>query len=245
MDLTVVLFLPLTIFLVATLYSSVGHGGASGYLALMAIFSVSHLMMRPAALLLNILVAAIAAWHFIRAGYFSTRLFLPFALASVPAAFIGGIIVLGEGLYRPLVGVILIFAAYRLLRSAGSADRSRNVSLTFQSMFLFGAAIGLVSGLTGVGGGIFLSPVLLLAGLCDTKTASGVTALFVLFNSAAGLAGTLFSLEHLDPAIGAWLLAAGFGGVLGARFGRRVSPFIIRRLLSVVLLIASLKMMFS
>lgn len=245
MDLTLLLLLPAGIILIAFLYSSVGHGGASGYLALMAIFSVSHLTMRPAALLLNILVASIASWHFIRAGYFSTRIFIPFALASVPAAFIGGTIVLGEELYKPLVGVVLLYAAYKLFRSSGSVEGSRNVNLSFFPMFLIGGAIGLVSGLTGVGGGIFLSPLLLLAGLSDTKTASGVTALFVLVNSAAGLTGTLFSLQHLDPTIGAWLLAAGLGGLLGARFGRRVSPFIIRRLLSLVLIIAGLKMVFT
>ncbi|MCC5913335.1 MAG: sulfite exporter TauE/SafE family protein [Balneolaceae bacterium] len=245
MDLTLLLLLPAGILLIAFLYSSVGHGGASGYLALMAILSVSHLTMRPAALLLNILVASIAAWHFIRAGYFSTRIFIPFALASVPAAFIGGTIVLGEDLYKPLVGVVLLYGAYRLFRSSGSTEGAQNVNLSFLTMFLIGAGIGLVSGLTGVGGGIFLSPLLLLAGLCNTKTASGVAALFVLVNSVAGLAGTLISLQHLEPAIGAWLLAAGLGGLLGARFGSRVSPFIIRRLLSIVLIIAGLKMVFT
>jgi uncharacterized protein len=245
MDLTVVLFLALAIFLVATLYSSVGHGGASGYLALMAIFSVSHLTMRPAALLLNILVASIAAWHFIRAGYFSTRLFLPFALASVPAAFIGGLIILSSGIYEILVGSVLLFAAWKLFRQTNSPADRPLTTIPVPVMILSGSGIGLLSGLTGVGGGIFLSPLLLLTGICSTKTASGVTALFVLVNSAAGLAGTLFSLQYLDPAIGAWLLAAGLGGVLGARFGRRVSSLIIRKLLSLVLIIAGLKMIFS
>jgi len=245
LDLTLLVFLPLGILAIAFLYSSVGHGGASGYLALMALFAVSHLVMRPSALMLNILVSSIAAWHFIRAGYFSGRLFLPFALASVPAAFIGGTIVLGEGIYKPLVGFILLFAAYKLFRSAGSDRPTVQMSLSFLSMFAIGALIGLVSGLTGVGGGIFLSPVLLLMGLCDAKTASGVTALFVLFNSAAGLAGTLISLQYLEPAVFLWVAAAGIGGLLGARFGRSVSPTIIRRLLSLVLIIAGLKMIFT
>lgn len=245
MDLTLILLLPAGILAVAFLYSSVGHGGASGYLALMALLSVSHLTMRPAALILNILVSSIAAWHFIRAGHFSGRLFLPFAIASVPAAFIGGTNVLGEEIYRPIVGVILLFTAYKLLRINDREPSGDPIKLSFIVMLAIGALIGLLSGLTGVGGGIFLSPVLLLIGLCNTKTASGIAALFVLVNSAAGLAGTLFSLQHLEPAILGWLVAAGTGGYLGARYGKNVSPLIVRRLLSMVLIIAGLKMLLT
>ena len=245
MDLTLILWLPVAIFAIAMLYSSVGHGGASGYLAVMALFSVPHLMMRPAALSLNILVASVAAWHFIKAGYFSSRIFFPFAIASVPAAFMGGLITLSAGTYGPLVGAVLLFAAWRLAGdSAASPPRSfREMPVTV--MILLGAGIGLLSGLTGVGGGIFLSPILLLFGLCDIRTTSGVTALFVLVNSVAGLAGTLVSVQHLPVEFWFWFSAAALGGFAGSRFGRKASPAMIRLLLAVVLLIAGLKMIFG
>ncbi len=242
MEVTCLLYLPLGIFLIATLYSSVGHGGASGYLAVMALFSVSHFTMRPAALILNILVASIAAFHFIRAGYFSVRIFLPFAAASVPAAFIGGIITLGAGYYQVVVGLILLFAAWRLIGSSRRPDTRRARNLPIYLMVIAGLIIGLLSGLTGVGGGIFLSPLLLLFGLCDTKTTSGVTAMFVLVNSISGLLGVMTTLPSLPPEIWIWLLTAGIGGLLGSTFGRRSSPHKIRILLSLVLVVAGLKM---
>jgi uncharacterized protein len=245
LDLTFIIWLPITIFAIAVLYSSVGHGGASGYLAVMALFSVPHLAMRPAALALNILVASVAAWHFILAGYFSSRIFFPFAIASVPAAFIGGLIILSAGVYGALVGGVLLFAAWQLFRTSSVKTVSSMRDFPVPVMVLLGAGIGLLSGLTGVGGGIFLSPLLLLFGLCDARTTSGVTALFVLVNSIAGLAGTLVTVQNLPPVFWIWLAAAGLGGFAGSRFGRKASPAIIHTLLAVVLVIAGLKMMFG
>lgn len=245
MDLTLILWLPVVIFAIAVLYSSVGHGGASGYLAVMALFSVPHLVMRPAALALNILVASLAAWHFIRAGHFSSRIFLPFAIASVPAAFIGGMVTLSAGIYGPLVGAILLFAAWRLARTASVSAAQPSRELPVPVMVLLGAGIGILSGLTGVGGGIFLSPLLLLFGLCNARTTSGVAALFVLVNSIAGLAGTFVAVQHLPVEFWIWFTAAALGGFTGSRFGRKASPVIIRTLLTFVLVIAGMKMIFG
>src|SRR5437870_10860758 len=150
------------IFIVALLYSTVGHAGASGYLAAMALFSISPLVMKPTALVLNILVALIGTVRFYRAGFFRWRIFWPFAVASIPASYIGGSLALPDFLYKIIVGVVLLYSAARLFFSAATADTRKTKLVPVWIALLLGAAIGLLSGLTGVGGGIFLSPVLLL-----------------------------------------------------------------------------------
>jgi hypothetical protein len=171
--------LAVLIFLAALLYSSVGHAGASGYLAVMALFGVAPAVMKPAALVLNILVAAIAAYKFSRAGLFSWPLFWPFAVTSVPFAFVGGAITLPGSAYKILVGLLLVYAAARLLALyEGRAAVGRRPTLG--AALLLGAGIGLVSGLIGVGGGIFLSPLLLFVGWAEPRMTVGISAVFIL-----------------------------------------------------------------
>jgi uncharacterized protein len=250
MNTTDVIILSLLILAAAALYSSVGHGGASGYLAAMALFGLAPAIMKPTALCLNILVASIATYRFRRAGCFHWRLFWPFAMASIPLAFIGGAITLPTTIYKQIVGLTLLYAAVRLFlytrakAEAETATTTRNAAPLVPSIFL-GALIGLLSGLTGVGGGIFLSPLLLLAGWADTRRTAGVSAAFILVNSIAGLLGNLTNLQTLPPALPYFALAAVVGGIVGSEFGsRRLASVSIRRLLAVVLVVAGVKMIF-
>jgi uncharacterized membrane protein YfcA len=231
------------IFLAALLFSSVGHGGGSGYLAAMAFFSVAPQSMRPAALFLNILVASIGTYRFYRAGCFSWSLFWPFALASIPCAFLGGTLTLPNLLYKQVVGVVLLFAAFRLLRKP-VADAARQVAVPLA--LACGAAIGLLSGLTGTGGGIFLSPLLLLTGWADTRTTAGVSAAFILVNSIAGIIGLLSQGAQLPAQLPYWTVAAIAGGLIGAELGsKRLASPTFRKLMAVVLVIAGCKLILS
>jgi len=238
------------ILLAATLYSSVGHAGASGYLAAMAVVGLAPETMRPTALALNILVATIATARYARAGLFDWRTLWPFALASVPAAFLGGTLHLPTSLYRPLVGVILLLAALELARSArrsetGEEDASRS-DVPVAPALCIGAGIGLLSGLTGTGGGIFLSPVLLFLGWARTRKTSGVSAAFILLNSVAALAGTTFAVSALPPAVPLWLLAATVGALVGTQLGTRLLPVsALRYALSLVLVVAGAKLILA
>lgn len=239
------LILAILIFAAALLYSSVGHAGASGYLAAMALFGVAPGVMKPAALLLNIFVALIATWRFSRAGYFSWPLFWPFAASAVPFAFLGGALTLPSQLYKPIVGVVLLFAAYRLFRdSSATGTKTRPVSLPIA--LASGSGIGLLSGLTGVGGGIFLSPLLLFMRWADVRHTSGVAAPFILANSIAGLLGHLTSVKYIPAPIVWWIPAAVLGGLIGAELGsRRLASPVLRRLLAVVLGIAGGKLILA
>jgi uncharacterized membrane protein YfcA len=238
--------LALLILLAATLYSSVGHGGASGYLAAMALFGLAPAQMKPTALCLNILVASIATFRFYRAGCFSWPLLWPFAVASIPLAYVGGAITLPTGVYKQIVGVTLLYAAFRLcFYTQAKADRRETRRAPVALAILLGALIGFLSGLTGVGGGIFLSPLLLLMGWADTRRTAGVSAAFILVNSIVGLLGNFSNVQMLPHALPYFALAAVAGGLVGSGFGsRRLASMSIRRLLAVVLLVAGVKMIF-
>jgi uncharacterized membrane protein YfcA len=231
------------IFFAAILYSAVGHAGASGYLAAMAFFGVAPAQMRPAALILNVIVATIGTVRFYRDGHFSWRLFLLFTVSSVPFALLGGYLTLPVAVYRPVVGIILLLSAARLLTTNSPVNETQTRQVPILIAFICGSVIGLVSGLTGTGGGIFLSPLLLLMRWAPTKEASGVTVAFILCNSIAGLLG-LFSRVHTFPqGIGLWSVAVMLGAVIGSEFGsRRLGSLTIRRLLALVLVLAGLKM---
>src|SRR5687768_2781639 len=226
-------------------YASVGHGGASAYLAAMALAGVAPQEMRPIALLLNVLVSSLATWKFYRAGHFHWRLFWPFALVSIPFAYAGGAITLPGQAYKVLVGAVLLYAAWELWRSARAGDELRAVrEPPLPWAMLLGAAMGMLAGLTGVGGGIFLSPLLLMLGWAGTKQTSAVAAPFILVNSLAGLAAVSIAGAAALPSY-VWILAAAvlIGGWLGAEYGsRRFANPLVRRVLAVVLALAGAKM---
>jgi len=246
MEAQTVIVLTVLIFAAATLYSSVGHGGASGYLAAMALVGLAPQDMKPTALFLNILVSSLATFKFGRAGCFAWRVFWPFALTSVPLAYVGGRTTLPVEYYRPIVGVVLLFAAVRLIagtyRPTSEAANPPPVPLAL----LAGGGIGLLSGLTGVGGGIFLSPLLLIAGWAGMRETAGVSAAFILVNSISGILGHLSNDAQIPAQISYWGVAALAGGWIGAELGsRRLNTILLRRLLGVVLVVAGLKMIFA
>lgn len=241
--------LAVLIFAAAMLYSSVGHAGASGYLAAMALVGVAPTVMRPTALVLNVLVAAIATIRYGRAGAFSFGTLWPFALGSIPFAFVGGAVHLPSQVYKPVVGGILLVAAAQLVRATTgkrAAAPGDAVAVPVLPAVASGGVIGLLSGLTGTGGGIFLSPLLLFTGWARARRSAGISAAFILVNSLAGLAGNLTSVGSLPAALPVWALAAVVGGTIGSELGsRRLANPTILRLLALVLVIAGLKLILA
>lgn len=237
----VILFLSI-LLVVAFLYASVGHGGASGYLALMALFTFPMVAMKPTALLLNIFVAGISFWFFKKNDHFKWKLFYPFALTSIPAAFIGGYITLNPVLYKQILGVFLAIAIIRMLVAYNDKTSEEKQPKLIWSL-LIGLAIGLFSGMIGIGGGIILSPVIILLGWGNMKQAAAVSALFIFVNSIAGIIG--FTVKGGDIPVEAYYLipVALIGGFLGAMYGsRKFNGNVLKYILSAVLAIACVKL---
>lgn len=228
----------------AALYTSVGHAGASAYIALMALFGLPAPVMRPTALVLNILVASLSSFRFLKAGLFRWRTLWPVLIGAIPMAFLGGSLHLPGSFYKPLVGAVLLIAAARLLWNPklASADEVSDIPVVWG--ILIGAAIGLLSGLTGTGGGIFLSPILLFFGWSETRATSGVAVVFILCNSIAGLLGNYSSVQSLPQELPLYAVAVIAGAVVGTSLGigRLATPNILRAL-GVVLVIAALKLL--
>ena len=247
MDQTILLLLASAMLVAAFVYACVGHGGASAYIAAMALTGIAPVEMRPIALTLNVLVSALATYKFWRAGHFRWRLFWPFAAVSIPFAYLGGAITLPGDLYKIVVGAVLIYAAWQLWRSGRAGEEMKPVREPAIALAMaIGAAMGLLSGLTGVGGGIFLSPLLLMLGWAGTKQTSAVAAPFILVNSVAGLAAGFVAGTAALPE-STWALAGAVlvGGWLGAEYGsRRFANPVVRRVLAVVLAVAGAKMVF-
>jgi uncharacterized membrane protein YfcA len=244
MDYTHLVLLSFAIGVIAFLYSSVGHAGASGYIAVMVLWGLAYGEYRPTALILNILVAAITSYQFWNAGHFSWRLFWPFALLSVPAAYLGGHLQLAASLVKIVIGLVLLFSATRLfVRRSDPAEVS---APSIPTALGLGAGIGFLSGLTGTGGGIFLTPTLLFFHWARIRQAAAVSALFILVNSISGLIGYFTASDYI-PALGIMIAPfALIGGLLGSYFGSRRFPVrAISLLLATVLLIAGIKLIFT
>src|SRR5437762_11687969 len=244
MDNTQLAFLCLTIAVVAFLYSSVGHAGASGYIATMTLFGLTAPQIRPTALVLNILVATIGSFQFWRAGHFSWKLFWPFALLSVPAAYFGGYLQLPARVLKIIIGLVLLFSAARLFFRRGDPPAVTSPPLT--AALAVGSGIGFLSGLTGTGGGIFLTPILLFSKWAKTKQASAVSALLILVNSIAGLAGFVSARQSIPTLATVLSAAAIVGGAIGSYLGSRKFPVrTVSILLATVLVIAGSKLIFT
>ncbi len=232
-------------FAAAVLYSSVGHAGASAYLAAMALVGVAATTMRPTALVLNLFVASIVVVRFARAGHLPWRSLLPLAAGSVPMAYLGGSIQLPGDVYRPLVAIALLAGAWRLATAPAATDDGDRSGVPLVAGVVTGAAIGLLAGLTGTGGGIFLTPLLVLAAWTGTRDAAGLSGAFILVNSVAGLAGLASAGASLSPAISLWVASVVIGGLIGSWLGAaHFSILNLRRALAFVLVLAAAKLVF-
>jgi uncharacterized protein len=230
------------IFLGSALYTSVGHAGASAYIALMALFGMAPAVMRPTALALNILVASFTSFRYLHVGLFRWRTLWPFLIGALPFAMIGGAVQLPGQFYRPLVGTILIVAGVRFLWPKESTTNQELRDPPIAAGIVLGVLVGLLSGLTGTGGGIFLSPILLFAGWSDTRTASGVAAVFILCNSIAGLLGNVAIVKALPADLPIYAAAVLLGAMIGTTLGIRFAVPAILKALGAVLIIAGAKL---
>lgn len=244
MSVDLVIFLSVIMFFIAFLYSSVGHAGASGYIAILTLFSFSPSEIKPIALALNIIVASIGSWQFWRSGHFTWQLFWPFAILSFPMAYVGGYLDLPTHIFKVVIGFVLLFSAVRFLmpRVAESESKAPSKLLSLG----VGAFLGLLSGLTGTGGGIFLTPILLQMRWTTTKTAAALSAFFILVNSVSGLLGN-FSATKTLPLFALPLgIAVVIGGTMGSYLGsKKLQSSTIKRLLAVVLIIAGTKLILA
>ena len=231
------------LLVVAFLYSSVGHGGASGYLALMALFGIAPSMMKSSALIMNVFVSLIAFYEYYKGGHFRWKLFLPFAIASIPFSFTGAYITLDSLLYKKILGAILIFPILRLIGVFGKGNETEKEINRYWA-FVIGAVIGLVSGMIGIGGGIILSPIILLLHWGNMKQTAAVSALFIFVNSVAGLIGLFTKGVTIDHSVYLWVAVALVGGLAGSYIGsRKLNNPVLKKVLSFVLLIASIKLL--
>jgi uncharacterized membrane protein YfcA len=242
---TISIFFLLLLFIVAFLYAAVGHGGASGYLALMAVFGMLPEIMKPTALLLNLFVSLSAFLLFYKEGHFKWKIFLPFALASIPFSFLGGMIALDASIYKKILGVLLLIPVVRLAAFPNKDIHDLKQSTFFLSL-LIGACIGFLSGLIGIGGGIILSPVLLLLAWTNQKQTAAISALFIFVNSLSGLAGQLTKGINFQSEMFILVGVAFAGGSVGAWLGaKKFNQNILKYLLATVLLMASVKLLLT
>ncbi len=233
------------LFMVAFLYASVGHGGASGYLALMALFSITPDVMKPTALLLNLFVSLTSFYQFYRGKYFQWKIFVPLAIASVPLAFLGGMVSIDASIYKKILGILLLLPIFRLLFFKNvPAEELQKPKMGLS--LLIGGGIGFLSGLIGIGGGIILSPVLLMLKWTDQKQTAAISALFIFVNSLSGLSGQLVKGISFSNDMVVYVVIAFAGGLCGAYFGaRRFNQNAIKYMLSVVLMVAAYKLLFT
>lgn len=235
----------ITLFIVAFLYASIGHGGASGYLALMAVFGVETTLMKSSALTLNLFVAGIAFYSYYKGGYFKWNILLPFALASMPAAFFGAKLSVDPTFYKISLGVCLLIAVARMLIQVKSKKDQTSEIPNFIIALLVGGIVGFFSGMIGIGGGIILSPLLIVFGWANLKESAAISAGFIWLNSATGLLGSVSSGVHLSPSIIPWVLIALFAGFVGSWSGSfKFSTVALRYVLASVLIMASFKLFF-
>lgn len=245
-DPNLILGLTALFLILAVLYSTVGQGGGSGYLAAMAILGVAPENFRLIALTLNVVVATIGLAKFARAGFFDGKLLLPFVITSVPLAFLGGYSSLPEGVFEPLVGGALLWAAVLLLWKPPVPEGEVSAKPPVWASLLAGGLIGLLSGLIGIGGGIFLAPFLILKGWASAKKTACLSSAFILVNSLAALIGVGLHIQGVSPFLPLWMVTVAFGGWIGAEYGaKKFSPKTLHWLLAVVLFIAGAKIILA
>ncbi|HEC42603.1 MAG TPA: sulfite exporter TauE/SafE family protein [Bacteroides sp.] len=232
----------IVLLVVAYLYSSVGHGGASGYLAMMALFGIEMVYMKPSALILNLFVSLIAFIAYYRGGHFRFKILLPFVITSIPMAFLGAKLEISPELYKKILGACLIIATLRIVIQPGSTEGARK-HLPVGIALVTGAVVGYFSGMIGIGGGIILSPLLLLTRWTSMKETAAVSAAFIFLNSSAGLAGHISAGMEVPPQIFVWVLVAVLGGLAGSYSGSfRYSVNVMKYVVTAVLILACIKL---
>lgn len=233
------------LFLGAILYTSVGHAGASAYIAVMTLFDLPPAVIKPTALTLNIFVSSYTSLRYIKSKLFNKSLFLYLSLGSVPAAYIGGRINLPSNVYKPVIGLLLLLSGVRFLVQALQSEKAHRDVNKALAIFI-GTCVGLLSGITGTGGGIFLSPLIIWLGWVGVKQASGTAAAFIFVNSVAGLLGNIQSTSSLPSELPVFVVAVLLGALVGTRFGiTRLSSIGVKRALGCVLLVAGVKFLFG
>ena len=231
----------LSLLIISFMYSSIGHGGASGYLALMAIFNFSPEMMRPTGLILNLFVSGIAFYHFWKSGYFNKKLFLIFSISSMPLSFIGGTLIIDTTVYKVTLGIILLFSIVRIISKSKNENKTKPINIPLG--IIIGGLIGFLSGMIGIGGGIILSPIILLLSWGKIKESAAVSALFIWVNSAAGLLGQYSNEIELSKYIWIYILMVLIGGYFGSYISAKyLSNKLLKGLLSLIIISASLKL---
>jgi uncharacterized membrane protein YfcA len=245
LSLTVTVLISIAVFIAALSFAIAGHTGATAYLAIFAVLGMAPAVIKPSVLTLNLFVGSVAVYKFTRAGHFSWRLTWPFILTSIPFAFLGGLISLPATVYRILVAVVLVYASLRMLFDVPKKNGTQPDAPPIWLCLLLGAGIGFTGGLIGMGGGILLSPILLLTNWAGPQLTAGTIAIFVLVNSLSGLLGYWSASPALPPQLPIWAAVALVGGWIGAEIGsRKLSATTIRRMLGLILLIAGLRMFF-
>ena len=239
------LYFCLILPVIAFLYASIGHGGASGYIALMAILSFQTTEIKPTALTLNLFVSGISFYHYYKGGYFNKKLFLIFALTSIPAAFIGGFLDIETEIYKKVLAIFLLVSVIKITNIFSKSKQAQN-NFNLIIGLIVGASIGFFSGLIGIGGGIILSPIILLLNWGNMKQAAAVSALFIWVNSFAGLSGQIYAGVNLNPNIAFYIILALLGGFLGSYFGvNKFNNNLVKKILAFVLITASVKLFFT
>ena len=229
--------------LVAFLYSSVGHGGASGYLALMVFFGISPVLMKPSALILNIFVSGIAFIHYYANGYFKWKILVPFIILSIPMSFIGAKINLDTDVYNVILAICLLIAIIRIFGFSKKDSEMELKHLPFLPALIIGGLIGFISGIIGIGGGLLLSPILILLNWANMKQTAAVSAAFILLNSISGLIGASLASQFLSSELYLWTALAIAGGMVGAWFGsKRFNIATLKYILAFVMLLACFKL---
>jgi uncharacterized membrane protein YfcA len=243
---TIDIIISMCLLLGAVLYTSVGHAGASIYIAILTLFGMSAAVIKPTALVMNICIATFASWRFIRNGFFDFKVLLPVAMGAIPFAFLGGYLNAPHHFYKIIVGAILIVSAFSLITPKAERIGLITKRPNFLVAVVVGAFIGFLAGLTGTGGGIFLSPLILFLGWSDPKKTSGISATFILLNSTFGLAGNYASIHNLPEQLPMFVLSAMLGAVIGTTLGIKFySTNTIKKVLALVLLIAGLKLLLT
>ncbi len=238
--------IPISLLIVAFLYSSIGHGGASGYLAILSLFSVAPLEMKSTALILNVIVSLLAFYHYQKEGYFDLKLFLFFAIASVPCSFLGAMLPINDNLYKKILGIILILPVLKLISISSISINKEEVKPSIFVCMPIGGSIGILSGMLGIGGGILLSPLILIMGWAGMKQTAAISALFIFVNSLAGLSGLVTKGININSNMYIWIGVAIIGGFAGSYSGsKNLDNKVLKYILAFVLSIAALKLLLS